>query len=161
MNLNRILFILLFLIVSCSAARIRRLNPDGFLKTTDREYDIYHSKKGLANLEIYFSEGEKENLGNATLKARIVNGSDSDLVINLKDTYQWSAWYRWKRRPKITSADTVVLKSMEEKEINWVWNRREFGVMIVPFNVGDIEDEFQVKFENCSPWGKCETEYLK
>lgn len=154
-------FFIFLLILSCTTARIRRLNPEGFVTDGQREYDVYHSKKQLANLEIFFSAGEKGDLNLSTLKAIIVNGSDEELTLRLKDSYHWSAWYRWQRRPTSVSEEVVVLKAFEKKEVSWVWHRREFGVLIVPFKSGDEEDEFLVKFENCSPWGKCETEFTK
>lgn len=154
-------FLFLLLLISCSPAHIRRLNPDGFVKTADREFDVYHSKRGLANLEIFSSEGEKGDMNDAVLKAFIENGSDEELTIDLRDIYQWSAWFRWQRKPKATSAGIITLKPFERKEISLTWMRREYGILIAPFRVGSVEDEFQVKFENCASWAKCETEFTK
>jgi hypothetical protein len=134
--------LLLFVLFSCAEARLKP------------QHVLTDSKNHQARFEVVSSEGEKGNFNDAVLRAKITNLSKSDLKIDLKKSYHWSAWYRWQRRPKRISESPLVIKPNETKEVSWTFMRREFGVMKIPFEVGQEEDEFQVKFEYCSPWDK-------
>jgi hypothetical protein len=138
----KIFILALLFLFSCSEARLKPQSA------------FNYSKNKKATLEILSSKGEKGNFNDAVLKAKITNLAEKDLTLDLKKSYNWSAWYRWQRRPKKVSESPIVLKPHESTEVSWTFMRREYGVMLIPFVVGDEEDEIQVKFEYCSPWDK-------
>ena len=145
----KICFLLSLFLFSCSGIQLRSVD----LKNNQSK--IFHSKENQATLEVLFSASEKSDINNAVLKARITNNAKEDLKIDLKKSYHWSAWYRWQRRPRTTSETPLIIHPGETKDVSWTFMRREFGVMLIPFAVGEKEDEFKLKFEYCSPWESC------
>ena len=148
-------FLLILTLSSCSIERLRRADAASHRISGDREYSIYKSRTGKASLEVYYSQSDEKDINHAIVKAELTNFSDEDLVIDLKKSYQWSAWYRWQRFPGKTSETPLTIKKKETKNIEWTFLRREFGVMTIPFKVGSEDDEFKIKFEYCNTWGDC------
>lgn len=136
---------------------MRLVNPPHHSADAERSSDGYHSQSGKALLEIFsIVEGKKQE-DFITVNSTLTNASKKELTIYPLKSYQWTAWYRWKRYPARASAEVLSLQPGEKKEVSWVFRRREFGVLIVPFNLGKSGDQFEVKFEYCSPWEDCKT----